>query len=69
MESASRSLLDDALEDELTTKWKGAYTGVSLKCISPDANVISSHVLYKIQDAPKGLFRLKDRLVLHGTRV
>lgn len=61
-------ILDQALNSELTTNWKGVYTTVHETCIPHGANVISSHIVFKTKDDEDGNLKLKARLVLHGNR-
>lgn len=68
LEFAPDWVLDDAIHSELATNWKGAYTAVSMVAIPQGANLISSHLLFKVKDDDKGNLKLKARLVLHGHR-
>lgn len=61
-------LLDEAVEEELAQNWQGAYELVGINSLPPDANVIASHVVFKVKDNQDGSLRLKARLVLHGNR-
>lgn len=41
---------------------------VSYDYLPPEANVIASHVVFKVKEYKDGLLRLKERLVLDGNR-
>lgn len=60
--------MDEAVESELTQNWHDAYELVEIDELPPDANVIASHVVFKVKDNPDCTLRLKARLVLHGNR-
>ena len=54
------------METEHESNWKDAYTEVLDRNISRNANVISSHVVYKLKTDEIGTRRLKARIVPHG---
>lgn len=59
-------LLDESLKSEHDSNWKNAYVEVQDKTVPRDANVISSHVIYKVKTEEDGARRLKARIVPHG---
>jgi len=61
-------LLDRAVEEELTNAWKGAYEEVPENAVPRNANVICSHIVYKIKLEEENHKRLKARLCPHGNR-
>lgn len=56
-------ILDHGLTSGLSFNWKGAYITVPEVSIPHGANLISSHIVFKIKD-DDGNLRLKARLVL-----
>lgn len=68
LEFASPALLERAAKVEHEENWSSAYAEVDRREVPRDANVISSHWVYKIKKATNGTLRLKGRLVLHGNR-
>lgn len=61
-------ILEEAIQKELDDNWRGAYELVGYVDLSPDANVIASHVDFKLKEDHDRSLRLKARLVLHGNR-
>ena len=55
----------EAVASELQN-WKSQYEHVKLADVPADANVIGSHLVYRIKKDEKGQFRFKARLVVHG---
>lgn len=68
LEFAPPWILDEAFEEEHDGNWKNAYTTTPEKEVPQDANVITSHVVYKIKTAETGEMKLKARIVPHGNR-
>lgn len=68
LEFAPPWLLNDALQAELEANWNGAYIETPASTVDKNANVFSSHVVYKVKDGDDGQLKLKGRLVLHGNR-
>lgn len=54
------------MKNEHDKNWKDAYTEVKESDLSGDANIISSHVVFKTKD--DGYLILKERIVVHGNR-
>lgn len=54
-----------ALDAELDN-WKGHYEHTKLCDIPPGANVVGSHVVYRIKKDEQEAFKFKARLVVHG---
>lgn len=59
-------LLRDALKKEHNSNWADAYKEVEEKEISRSANVISSHVVYRLETDEEGSRMLKARIVTHA---
>lgn len=59
-------ILHDSLKTEHESNWKDAYIEVQDRNIPRNANVISSHVVYKLKTDELGTSRLKSRIVPHG---
>ena len=68
MESAPPWLIQKALEDEINGAWDGAYEEVDERDLPAHANIISSHVVYKVKNEEGNTKRLKARLCPHGNR-
>lgn len=68
MQSAPSWLTHKALTEEHNNNWATAYEEISEKDIPEGANVISSHVVYKIKTDEKGEHRLKARICPHGNK-
>lgn len=45
-----------------------AYTVIPIKLFPSNANIIGSHVLYKMKQTDNGSLKLKAQMVLHGNR-
>ena len=63
-------IFEKAYHAELQDNWKDHIKEISWRELPNDANVISSHLVYKIKPDPevKGLLKLKARLCVHGNR-
>lgn len=61
-------VLDSALQEELQSNWKDAYDTVDDREIGNNANVIPSHVLYKVKNEEHNTKRMKARLCPNGNR-
>lgn len=48
--------------------WDGVFNIVEERTVTMDANVISSHVAYKINVSEDGTLKLKARICPHGNR-
>ena len=61
-------IFEKAYETELQENWNEHVKKVSWENLPKDANVISSHLVYRIKDDPerKGMLKLKARLCVHG---
>lgn len=59
-------LVDEALKTEHDANWADAYISVPDNNVPRDANVISSHVVYRIKTDEEGARMLKARIVPHG---
>ena len=68
LEFAPPWILDYAFDKEYKSNWVGSYIPVEEKDVPHDANIITSHVVYKIKTAEDGTRTLKSRIVPHGNR-
>ena len=68
LENAPPWLVQKALGEEIDIAWKGAYEEVPESEVPMGANVITSHVVYKVKNEEGGRKRLKARLCPHGNR-
>lgn len=68
MQSAPSWVTTKALEEEHHDNWRTAYYEVEESVVPRNANVISSHVVYKIKTEESGRHRLKARIVPHGNK-
>lgn len=68
LDSAPHWLINKPILHEIEDAWKTALVEVGERLVSSDANVISSHIIYKIENDEQGLKKLKDRLCSHGNR-
>lgn len=59
-------ILQEALKREHDSNWQGAYVEVREKDVCRGANVISSHVVYKLKTEENGSRMMKARIVPHG---
>lgn len=59
-------ILQDALKSEHDSNWADAYEEVEDAQVARNANVISSHVVYKIKTDESGVRSMKARIVPHG---
>lgn len=59
-------IVDEALRTELETNWSGAYEKMLAKSVPDDANIISSHMPYRMKENDDGTVKLKAPLVLYG---
>lgn len=67
MEPAPAWLLDKAISSEMNTNWAHAYEKVKESEVPQGANVIGSHIIYKLKLEKHGK-RLKSLLCLHENR-
>lgn len=61
-------ILEESIQAELGDNWNGAYELVGYESLPADANVIASHIVFKVKEDQNGSLRLKPRLVQHGNR-
>jgi len=61
-------LLDKALKEEVESNWKGAYETFTENEVPRNANVIDSHVVYKVKVEENDSKRMKARLCTYGNR-
>ena len=59
-------ILQDALKREHDLNWVGAYDEIADQQVPRYANVITSHVVYKLKTDENGNRKLKARIVPHG---
>lgn len=62
MECEPEWLIRKPLKDEIAGNWKDAYDEVKDFQVPKDANIVTSHVLYKVKIENKEKKRLKARL-------
>lgn len=67
MECAPTWILDQAMRKEIEDNWEGAIERIPEKDVPRHANVISSHIIYKVKQE-EGHKRMKARLCPHGNR-
>ena len=58
----------EAFDKEYTSNWADAYEEVDEKDVPANANVITSHTVYKVKVSEDGSKDLKSRIVPHGNR-
>lgn len=68
LECAPSWLTGKALLKEHDENWADAYYEVRENTLPPDANIISSHVVYKVKTSEQGEHRMKARICPHGNR-
>ena len=68
LEFAPPWILDDAFDTEYKANWSESYTPVEEKDVPRHANIITSHVVYKVKTDEDGTRTLKSRIVPHGNR-
>lgn len=68
MEFAPPWTVNQAVEREVCENWTEAYEPIHRNQMPRDANIISSHFVYKVKTDEKGLKKFKARLVIHGNR-
>lgn len=68
MECAPQWILDKSVKTELDSNWSEAYVAVQEDSVPINANIISSHFVYKVKNEENGKKRLKARLCPHGNR-
>lgn len=59
-------ILKNALESEHASNWEKAYIEIPDKEVPRDANVITSHVVYRVKTDEDGSRLMKARIVPHG---
>lgn len=68
MEFAPEWVMDKATKEEVELTWKGAYEEVTEEEVPSHANIIGSHIFYKVEVEDGGRKRMKERLFPHGNR-
>ena len=66
MECAPPWIVEKAVTAEYTSNWADAYIEVKDEDVRKGANVIGSHIVYKVKVEENGRKRLKARLCPHG---
>lgn len=66
LECAPSWLTGKALEKEHEENWADAYYEVSEDTLPANANIIGSHVVYKVKTSEQGEHRMKARICPHG---
>lgn len=61
-------IVEEAIETEVEDNWKDAYEIAQEDEIPPDANVISSHFVFKVKTDETGKKKLKARMCPHGNK-
>ena len=61
-------IVEQAFDREHATNWSDAYVEVPERSVPLNANVITSHVVYKVKTDERGDRDLKARIVPHGNR-
>lgn len=61
-------ILDKAFHKEYYYNWHDAYESKQGREILPYANIVASHVIYKVKTDEEGVRTLKARIVPHGNR-
>lgn len=61
-------IIEQAFDKEHQSNWSDAYQTVPEKDVLRNANIITSHVVYKIKTDEQGDRELKARIVPHGNR-
>lgn len=68
MSFAPSWLLDEALKEEITANWDDTFDVVDDRTVSTNANVIPSHVVYKVKNEEGNVNRMKARVCPNGNR-
>lgn len=61
-------IVDKAMKAEHDDNWTDAYEEVLEHDLPQKANLISSHILFRVKTNDDGSLRLKGRIVVHGNR-
>lgn len=61
-------VIEKAIRQEHDENWTGAYSEVMESDLPNNANVISSHVVFKVKTQDDESLRMKARIVVHGNR-
>lgn len=61
-------VVEKSMKAEHDENWTGAYEEVHESDLERGANVISSHVVFKVKSNDDGSLKLKSRIVVHGNR-
>jgi len=68
LEFAPSWLVESAFNSEYDTNWHDAYLPIDESDAPDDANVITSHVIYKVKTDENDQRKLKARIVPHGNK-
>lgn len=68
LEFAPAWIVQKALQQEHENNWEMAYRYISEDIMPRNANVISSHVVYKVKTSEDGTMNLRARICPHGKR-
>ena len=68
LEFAPSWIVEEAFNKEHTSNWADAYEVIDDSILPLRANVISSHVIYKVKTSEDGSHTLKARIVPHGNK-
>lgn len=68
LEFAPPWLVEEAFNTEHSSNWVDAYAEVDENEVPADANVITSHVIYKVKTDENEVLKLKGRIVPHGNK-
>lgn len=55
-------MLDNELKEEIEANWRDTHEEVDERNIKGNANIIPSHVVYKVKNEENGVKRMKARL-------
>lgn len=67
-ETAPQCLLDKAEKEEFKVSWDGAFGEKNEKQLPNFANLISSHIVYKVKCEETNRMRIKSRLFFRGNK-
>lgn len=59
-------VVEKAMNDEHDKNWKDAYEEANERDLAEDANIVSSHSIFKVKKDDLGNMKLKGRIVIHG---
>lgn len=61
-------VIEKAMKSEQDQNWTDAYLEVAESDLPKLANIISSHVIFKVKKNDDGTLKRKDRIVVHGNK-